>query len=180
VIVVAVAIVAMAVVVMVMTAVVIVFVVIALFLTALALVLMTHVLLAARFMLVLVELVSGRVDLAIPAIGDKVDGAAAGVVLTAVLGPMLLMTRRYVQIERGRWRDDYHARRHGDHGLRQNQLGCGNVASESDLAVEARSVEVYRDTHVAGEGYRLASQRCDGSYGEVDEQVWCLRVHVFS
>jgi len=66
-----------------------------------------------------ISMLMRRIHLVVPAIRNEVHRSAAGVVLVAVLGPVLFMARGYVQIERSGWFDDNRGRRRdGDYGVR--------------------------------------------------------------
>lgn len=92
-------------------------------------------------------LVSRHVFVVVPVIAHEVDPPAAGVVLRTMLAPVLLVPRRYVQVDR-RGRDEF--RRLPDHhGLRIDQLWLRRVA-DIDLAEESGLADSDRHTYVAG------------------------------
>src|SRR6266705_585770 len=79
--------------------------------------------------------VARYVYVVVPVVTDKVDRPTAGVVGRTMLAPVLLMTRRNVQIDRRGHHD--HRRRLNHHRMRVHQLRRWKIA-DSDLAVEAR------------------------------------------
>src|ERR1022692_4141125 len=100
----------------------------------------------AVLMLMLV-LVSRHVFVVVPVIAHEVAPPAAGVVLGAMLAPVLFMARRHVQIDR---RSRHEFRRRLDHhrsGI--YYLRLRNVA-DIDLAEESGLADGDRHGHIAG------------------------------
>jgi hypothetical protein len=104
-------------------------------------------------MLVMVITVSGGVHVVIPAIRYEIDGPSTGVVFVAVSCPVPFVTRRHMQVQRWWWSD---TRRYGhwyrDNRPWKNQLGRRNLSADIDLTIQARCVDIQRDTHIAREG----------------------------
>src|SRR5262249_55320541 len=90
-----------------------------------------------------------NVNFVVPVLRHEVDRSAAGVVLTAMLCPVPLVSRGDVEIERLRRRDAHH-NRCGDRNDRagHDQLRRGHAAAEGDLAIEAGCGHIYGDTYV--------------------------------
>jgi hypothetical protein len=100
---------------------------------------------------IIAVLASARVFVAVPPVLHEENATATGVVLAAVLTPVLLVAGRNVQVERlgihiaGNTLDD--------HGLRVDH-GRSGVVAERELPVEAGLVHADRHGHVACEGRR--------------------------
>ncbi len=91
--------------------------------------------------------VARHVLMLVPVILHEIDRLATGVVLAAMLAPVLSVTRRYVEIDRLA----YHAQGHRlDHDrLRVDQLRLREVA-DVDAAIEARLADLHRYTDIGG------------------------------
>lgn len=116
---------------------------------ALALVIVTMLEVTPLF---LVMHVVRRVDIVIPALGYKVDRPIAGVVFAAMSRPVPFMSGRDVEVQRlGRRYAHDDSGRDYDRGAREEQFGLGQAAADGDLSVQARRVDIHRNTHVAGQ-----------------------------
>jgi hypothetical protein len=99
--------------------------------------------------MLVVHAVMRNVNLLVPVVRHEVDRSAAGVVFTTMLRPVLLVSRGDVEIERLRRRDAHdHTCGDRNHCAGHDQLGRGHAATEGDLAKQARSGHIYRDTYV--------------------------------
>ena len=98
-------------------------------------------------------LVSWHVFVVVPVIAHEVDPPAAGVVLRAMLAPVVLMPRRHVKVNR-RGRNEFR-RLLDHHGLWIDQLGLRKVA-DIDLAEESGLAYSDRHAYVAG-NYRAGT-----------------------
>jgi hypothetical protein len=137
--------------VMVMVFVASVIVLIATYLVLMLLVL-PHLVTEVLFPLALMGRVPRRVHIVVPPLRHEVDRSATGVVLGTVSRPMLLVTRRYVQIQRRRRSRYEFPRGHGYDGPRHDQLG--DVAPDRELPENARSIQIDGDAHIARERQR--------------------------
>ena len=102
------------------------------------------------------------VALANPIVANEVHGLAAGVVATAIGAPVLLMRRRYVEIDRRPLADV--APLLDDHRLLHVQRGRRHVA-DVDPAIDTGLVDADRNADV-----RLRKGRADGAHGKYRDE----------
>jgi hypothetical protein len=97
--------------------------------------------------LTFVRAVTRRIHLVIPTIRYEIDWPAASVIFVAVLRPMPLVSRRDVQVQRGRrWLTWSHRDGNRHHRSGKDQFGCwrnGHVAANRELAVQAGGGKVH-------------------------------------
>jgi hypothetical protein len=141
--------------------------------TDLMLLMLAHFMAEVLFALALVHLLAGRVHVVIPALRHKVDRPTARVVLAAVPGPVPLVPRRYVKVQRGRWRDNDLTRGYGYDRPRHDQLRRGDIPADGELPVNTGSIQIDGDTHVTGERDRLGGQGCGSACGDADDPGGC-------
>jgi hypothetical protein len=92
-------------------------------------------------------LMARHVFAVVPIVTDKVHGATTGVILTAVLCPMLLMSGRHVEIQR-RTRERRIPVNYD--GTRINQLRGSRFIADIDLTKESGLADIDGDSDVCG------------------------------
>lgn len=107
-----------------------------------------------------------RAILAVPAVLHEVDRPAAGVVLVAMLAPVLLVGRRHPQVDRFRRALEFGPG--NDHRLLDDQLGLGESA-DVDSTVDPRLADAYGHADVSS----LRWHRCSHHAGEGQRQNRC-------
>jgi hypothetical protein len=143
--------------------------------------LMPLVLVPLMLTLVFVPLVVGYVNFVIPVLRNEIDGSAARVVLATVLGPVPLMSRRNVQIQRLRRRSgDDDARRDRNDGLRHDELRSRDATAYRDLTVQPGRVDTHRHIHITGLRERRCSARNGASDSTSDNQAQKRTFHFTS
>src|SRR6267142_4188558 len=98
--------------------------------------------------IVAIMTVSRHVFVVVPVVAHKIDRPTAGVILGAVLAPVLLVSRRHVQVD---WRGRNEFRRPSDHNrLWVYQLWLRDVANV-DLPVKSGLADADRHAYVGSE-----------------------------
>lgn len=105
----------------------------------------------------LLALIIGNVLAGVPVVLDEVDPLPAGMVLVAILAPVLGVAGWNVQVDR-RAHDRYPL---DDDRLRVDQLRR-RIAANVDAAIEAGLADAYRDANVGGKRWRGGDDQCGG------------------